>query len=265
MAAFVVQFAMFGQPATKTGALDRAEIERAIERVLRWKAYWEGADSFFGSYVPGQRTEVKLIRSRRGVAVFIAGLGVNVQLQVSPEGGIIGVLMGQHIAGETNASAAARYLQRPETDCIPVTKRGSLPSRSGRVVSARRGCYEGSPDAITEEDISLVLPALDVPQSITERKAPPSVADLTPLVEKAMASFGQRECSPVRGVIPFFADEDPWVYVVLERCGERAVQLFSRDTNGSWEIGQLLLDRLPNQLSRLIAQIEKAAMTKLSK
>lgn len=271
--ASVAQAAILAQVTAPGMGPTNAELIQALGSIFRWKAHWHGSQDFPGKYVPGARVQAKVVRSSREVAVFVSAIGVNVRFPVSLYNKILPAQMGDHRANDTNDSAARRYLAQrtEEQDCVPVKHAppGESPAVPGSpgIVPMKRVCPSGtSPSEVSEQDLWLVLPPLDPPESVALRKVPSSLRELKPLVAGTVGGFGTPDCHMALSIIPYYADEDPWVYVLVERtCGERAVYIFSRDTAGQWEVGKLLLDRPPNDLSWTIGQIKKAAMATLLK
>ena len=248
--------------------LSRGELGRKIDHVLRWKAMWKGMESFNSSYIAGAYVDAKVITTPEEVAVFIGAVGVNVVLRKDHLSGQFHPSFWRYSAGEANDTAAKRYIAEElraveDKDCVPVSRGPAreAPQDVGVVVPTRRACRDRTGAVLfSEEDLSLELPSLRT--AFAANTPPEEVNEVRIAATKALAYYMGRECPAASVIIPRFSPDDPVVYTFVDfgqTCG-RGIFAATRNREGVWVAGKLFEDRPPNDLGRIIRQIQKDAL-----
>lgn len=269
-AACVVLFgAALAQAPPQTDKLRERELLEKVARLLRWQAYWEGPDALHRNYRAGQFVEMRIVRSTREITVFIAAAGMKASFSLAADGTLLPPSTGRLGTSDTNETASRQYLHDhsvPLTlDCIPVRSKGPTPPDTAATsVPATRACVEPRIDSgFRQEDVRFPLPTLTSPEGILRRSIPPRLDELKALLVHSAPTFGLTRCGPAVVTIPYMFDEDPLLYVLIEWCGDRVVQIVARDHRGGWELSKLLMSGV-NDVPRLSGLISRTAAMRVS-
>ena len=244
----------------------RQEIMERVVDMLRWKAYWEGSESFAGYYAVGKVVDTKIVRTSASIAVFITAAGVNFEFRPGASG-VIGSF-GPFIVGQKNDQAAATYLGN---NCggfkLKPAPTAAVTSAHGNVLPAERVCLGESVPQFGEEDFPFTLPALLAPDYVSRRSPPADALNLREVVDAAVRvqlSF-QNTCKSARVTIPYYSSKDPrvFVYVDMGRGCEEFSGIFDMrlSPDGNWQPpGKLWGVRPPNDWSWTIRQIKRTTL-----
>lgn len=269
LAACVVLFgaALAQAPPERVPEEDRELLEK-VRRLLRWQAYWEGPNALRG-YRAGQAVPMRIVRSAREIAVFLASAGVKARFPLSPGGSLLPPVSSVLAAPETNETASRQYvhdLNLPVApDCIPVGSKGPRPQgATAASIPAARACVDpGSGSRVRQEDVEFALQHLALPEGVVHGTLPPGFDELKALLAGFAVSFGMTRCGPTEATVPYMFEEDPLLYVLIQWCGNRGVQIVARNHEGKWELSKLLLSGM-DDVPRLADLISRTAATRVS-
>jgi hypothetical protein len=113
-------------------------------------------------------------------------------------------------------------------------------------------------------DVNIELPHLKVPGAIVQHIVP---SELDPFVAYALRSarlFQAPQCTPLTLRIPYYAADDPVVYVTVDlgpKCGP-GVLPFVNSSDG-WKSGQLSFSRAPNEWQSTIARVKANTLVEI--
>lgn len=270
LAACVTLFgAAIGQaPPGRDTERDRELLEK-VGRLLRWQAYWEGPGALRQSYRAGQVVQMRIVRSVQDITVFIAAAGLKASFPLATDGTLLPPASSILAASETNETASSQYLHGlnvPGTsDCIPVRSKGPIPrDPAATSIPAARACVEPwIHSGVRQEDVPFTLPTLTPPEGVLRRSVPRDLDELRTLLVQSAQTLGLTRCDPAVATIPYMFEEDPLLYVLIQWCGNRGVQIVARDHRGRWELSKFLVSSI-DDVPRLADLISRTAATRLA-
>jgi hypothetical protein len=231
------------------------ELSREMATLLRWRAFWEGTDSF-RNYVPGRKVKAAVVQAPGEIAVFVSDVGVAMFLQTA--GRKISRANIQAMGDETNTSAVSGYIANFGGMPGFVLKPGASVDTSKFPVRQDSMSEKQKRELLKQESLWFTLPELSPPGYIVSRRTPPDLPRLESAVRSRVGGFYNPSCGRGEVLIPYFSPTDPAIYVYadLGACG-RGIFSFVREESGEWRSGQFSPDKPPNQWSKTIQQIQE--------
>jgi hypothetical protein len=239
-------------------------VRAAASDAIRWEAFWDGSEALGANYRPGNVIDLRVMRTQNRLYAFLSP--IQIVLIVGTDGAdhlihTVGIVGQPAMSNEKAVEGFFRTQERRNTGCIDTHNAAPNP----RVVSAlpiARPCPPSPEGILSDETHSFTLPALTAPDAIRMKTMPPDKEALLASVRRYVES-PTAICGPLKAKVPFYADSDPRVYVLLPRTGAcpRGVATFSRAADSRWEFGQFFADFPKEQLSGAIAKIESNTAT----
>jgi len=250
---------LLSAPACTSASIEDVARSEAAE-AIRWVAFWEGPRALGGNYKPGSNVDLSVIRTPARLYAILGPLHLLVNIAVQGAEYRVQTVEIVRPPGTTNSDAAEWFfrMQGPAgmAGCIN-TSNQPLNPKAGSTLPISRPCPAAPGGVLSENTLSFTLPSLTPPDAI-QKKTIPSDKDALLMAVRQYVESRIRICGPLRAKIPFYADTDPRVYVLLPHAGNcpSGVATFSRTTDSTWEFGKFIADVPKEELSGVVAKIE---------
>ena len=229
---------------------DQESLTHALARALDWSSFWNPGD-IPDKYAAGKHVTATVIDHGQTVTVFIEHLGIAISFSRNREGAIRG--------------GTLRPIQEPRQSAVEKLIRSSQPGsfvlRSDAPRIEVRGAERLSRKILVQPkifDIGIDLPALEMPPAVANHTIPSGVEEFIGFALRRAKTFQQAGCRPLILDIPFYAPDDPEVYVLVDLgtdC-ERGVIPFVSGNDG-WSAGQFSPTTPSNEWRRTIDKIQR--------
>lgn len=224
-------------------------LQQLIEH-WRWKHYWYSATELGDLYKPGREFSAILFWSAAS----------------TPSLGFCAPALGTCQYYPDVSTSWASFERKIPSESDPVTAfRQFVASSFGQTFPLGRSRTRTESDFATEI-LNVILPSLDPPESVRERKRRPS-SETDALVANLGCPADQRECR-LHLLIPFYGKADPWVPVYREcsTCrNKKPMIVFMRFVERNWWHGVGDFDDSPDFVTRTRRQIENALMIEVNR
>jgi hypothetical protein len=223
-------------------------LNQLMER-WRWTQYWEGSTELGSKYAEGTQVRALLFWRKDDASAPLGLCSVDLGVcQFYPSVSEVVDHSEMKIASAEDAPAAFRRFLASSF--------------------AQDDLHPQAEDYATEL-ISIMLPALDPPSAVQDRKRRPT-EEIETLLDQFDCTLDPPRCG-YHVMIPFYAGSDLWTPVYME-CAKNCPDpsspptvLFPKLRDGDWWFGAAGTTKDPKQVQRIRRQIENALMVEVGR
>ena len=232
----------------------------AVSRVIRWHAFWAGAENFGPEYIPGRVLEMRLIQLPNKLIAILGPIQFILEIGIESGSNPVQTLRLFSYGRTTNAESAKWILSlqgKGDFSCIGSDNQGLSNPLQKSTLPIARPCPVPVPTVVSDTTVSFTLPELTAPDEVQKKVVPQDNFALLVAVRQYL-DLTSKACGERNAKIPFYSENDPAVYVLISQRRDclRGVAEFVRGADSKWEIAHFFGDIPKEGLFGLISKIE---------
>jgi hypothetical protein len=218
------------------------------------------------TYSAGRNVTLATLRNSREYSVCIDQLNYGSEGLILKDPRLTTVHRSQWKAGQASCSEFLSHFRDRQYALTDFEQQQRLREKAGLPVPevATSVPRETADQALSEAVFAWELPALEPPAADQSKTQPRTIEEVRQEVRRVAAKHRGTDCGPGEALIPYFSDDDPYLYVWLklgERCPEGVIHIIP-DLEGRLTLGKLYLSEFDNAAVR--RSIEKVLFERVA-